>query len=138
MTEEVQSAQTSTQATAGAAIGVAMTLSIVNMSSPVGIWLIVGLFQMLMLLILTGAFIPKTLREFFSGMNFALLNFDFLPYIKIPYINEFYEWIKFEHNNEKMKDLGINDGSTIVNNVFFLTMLMIFIILHIPIASIYT
>ena len=137
MSTKTKNAQTTTQVTAGITVGIIITLSIVNMSSPTGLWIVVNLFQMLMLLILTGAFIPKTLRQYLTGMKFALLNFNFIPYIRIPFIYEAHEWIKFEQNSEDMKDVGISDGSTIVNNVSFLTTLLVFIFMHIPIVLIY-
>ena len=137
MSTKTKNAQAATQVTAGITVGIIITLSIVNMSSPTGLWLVVNLFQMLMLLILTGAFIPEALRQYLTGMKFALLNFNFIPYIRIPFIYEAHEWIKFEQNSEDMKDVGISDGSTIVNNVSFLTTLLVFIFMHIPIVLIY-
>ena len=137
MSDDVQNAQTTTQAMIGATMAIAMFLSILNMTSPAGVWLILGLYQMLMLLILTRAFIPEVVRQYLAGMNFALMNFNVIPYIRIPFISEAHEWIKFEQNSEDMKDIGISDGSTIINNVLFLAMLLVFILVHIPIALIY-
>ena len=137
MSDDVQNAQTTTQAMIGATMAIAMFLSILNMTSPAGVWLILGLYQMLMLLILTRAFIPEVVRQYLTGMNFALMNFNFIPYIRIPFIYEAHEWIKFEQNSEDMKDIAISDGSTIINNVLFLAMLLVFILVHMPIALIY-
>ena len=138
MPEPIKQAQISTQSTIGASMGVAAAVSLMNMSSPVGIWSIINQFQMLMLLILTGAFIPETVRQYLSGMDFVSLNFDFIPFIEVPLISDLYLWMKFDQTNDNLEDIGLDDGSTVVNNISFLVILLIFITLHLPIALIYT
>ena len=134
MPNEIKNAQITTQAMLGISMGVATAISIVNISSPVGLWSVINLFQMLMLLILTGAFIPETVRQYMSGMDFVFLNFDFIPFIKIYPISDLFLWMKFGQNNGNLKDVGVDDGSTLINNIAFLIILLIFIFLHIPLA----
>ena len=86
MPENIKDAQIVTQTMISGIIAIAFVNSIANMASPVGIWSIINQFQMLMLLILTGAFIPTTVKEYLSGMNFVLLNFDFIPFIDVPLV----------------------------------------------------
>ena len=138
MPEQIKKAQTATQSTIGASMGVAAAVSLMNMSSPVGIWSIINQFQMLMLLLLTGAFIPLTVRHYLSGMDFVSLNFDFIPFIEVPLISDLYLWMKFEQHNDDLKDIGLDYGSTVVNNISFLVILLIFVTIHLPIALIYT
>ena len=138
MPENVKNSQTLTQATIGVTAGVIAASSIMNMSSPVGIWCIVKHFQMLMLLILTRAFLPIKIREYLLGMNVVLMNFDFISLLKIPFIYQFYTWINFKQKDNDLKDIGIENGSTFINNMFSLTLMLVFIIIHIPIAIIYT
>ena len=87
MPEPIKQAQISTQSTIGASMGLAAAVSLMNMSSPVGIWSIVNQFQMLLLLLLTGAFMPATVRQFLSGMDFALNIFGLIPFYKVPLIS---------------------------------------------------
>ena len=138
MPEPIQNAQTATQSTMGTSMGVAAAISLMNMSSPIGVWSIVNQFQMFMLLLLTGAFIPETVRQYLSGMDFVSLNFDFIPFIEVPLISDLYIWMKFEQTNDDLGDVGLDDGSTVVNNISFLVILVLFITLHLPIALIYT
>ena len=138
MPEPIQNAQTATQSTMGTSMGVAAAISLMNMSSPIGVWSIVNQFQMFMLLLLTGAFIPETVRQYLSGMDFVSLNFDFIPFIEVPLISDVYLWMKFEQTNDDLKDVGLDYGSTVVNNISFLVILLIFITFHLPIALIYT
>ena len=138
MPEPIQNAQTTTQSTVGTSMAVAAAISLMNMSSPIGVWSIVNQFQMLMLMILTGAFIPETVRQYLAGMDFVSFNFDFIPFIEVPLISDLYLWMKFDQTNDDLEDIGLDDGSTVVNNISFLVILLIFITIHLPIALIYT
>ena len=138
MPEPIQNAQTATQSTMGTSMGVAAAISLMNMSSPIGIWTIVNQFRMFMLLLLTGAFIPETVRQYLSGMDFVSLNFDFIPFIEVPLISDLYLWMKFEQTNDDLGDVGLDDGSTVVNNISFLVILLIFVTIPLPLALIYT
>ena len=117
MPEDFKKAQTTTKVTICIAMTAAALASIVNMTSPAGIWSIINLFQMLMLLILTGAFIPETVRQYLIGMNFTLLSFNFVPLHKIPFISDFYSKMDIEQQNNDLKDIGIEYASTIANNI---------------------
>ena len=119
-------------------MAIAIAISFLNMSSPIGVWSIINQFQMFMLLILTGAFIPEIIRQYLAGMDFVSLNFDFIPFIDVIYISDLYLWMKFDQTNHNLEDIGLDYGSTVVNNISFLVILLIFIILHLPIALIYT
>ena len=138
MPEEIKKAQISTQATIGVTMGAVVLVSTINLTSHVGIWSIINLFQMLLLLILTGAFIPKIVRRYLSGMDFVQLNLDFIPFIDVPLISDLYLWMKFDQSNDNFEYVGLDYGSTTVNNISFLVILLIFIIFHLPIALIYT
>ena len=134
MPDNIRNAQIITKAMIGGIIVLAASVAIVSFTNPVGIWLIINLFQMLMLLILTGAFIPETVRRYLSGLNFVFLNFDFIPFHRIPFISHFYLWMKFEQMNDDLKDIGIDYGSSIINNISFVILTLMLIVAHIPIA----
>ena len=134
MPDNIRNAQIITKAMIGGIIVLAASVAIVSFTNPVGIWLIINLFQMLMLLILTGAFIPETVRRYLSGLNFVFLNFDFIPFHRIPFISDFYQWMKFEQKNDNLRDIGIDFGSSITNNISFVILTLMLIVTHIPIA----
>ena len=117
MPEHIKNAQIVTQAMIAGIMAIAVANSVVNLSSPIGIWSIVNHFQMLLLLILTGAFIPETVRHYLSGRDFVLLNFDFIPLVDVPFISDLYAWMKFDQSNKNLRDIGINFGSTTINNI---------------------
>ena len=120
-----------------AVIVLAVLVSILNVSSPVSMWFIINQFQMLMLLLLTRAYMPKRVRQYLTDMNAVLFNFNFIPVYRIPMIYDFYLYIKFDHNYDDLKDIGVESGSTVVNNISTVIILILFTIIHIVIALIY-
>ena len=136
MPEHIKNAQITTQVMIGTIMAIAVANSAVNLSSPISMWSIVNLFQMLMLLILTGAFIPTAVKEYLSGMDFVFLNFDFIPFINIPLISDLYTWMKFGQKNENLRDIGVDNGSATVNNISFFIIILILVVIHIPIIII--
>ena len=137
MSEEVKNAQITTQASVGVSMSVAVLVSIVQFTSPICIWSILNQFQMIMLLIFTGAFIPEAVREYLLGVDFVLFNFKFLSLLEVPFISDLHDWMKFDQQNQNLKDIDIDYGSAAINNIAFVVILIIFIFLHIPIALVY-
>lgn len=138
LSEKVRNARTSTQITIGACMAMAALISVVKMASPIGMWSILNQFQMLLLLLLTRAFIPDKIREYLLGMDFTLMNFNFIPLNEVPMISIPYNWIEYEQYDTNLQDIGVENGSTAANNLSFIVMIMMFITLHIPIAMMYS
>ena len=80
---------------------------------------------------------PETVRQYLSNMNIVLFNFNFIPFKKLPLIHDFYLWINFDHYNEDFKEIGVDSGSTVVNNISTIVILILFAIIHMIIALIY-
>ena len=119
-------------------IVVAILISIINKRSPIGMWSLINQFQLLMLLLLAGAYMPKTVRQYLSSMDIVLFNLDFIPISRLPLISNLYDYMRFEQNNENMSDFGIDYGSTLVNNISFLFCMLLLIIAYILVTLICT
>lgn len=70
------------------------------MSNPSGLWLIFNQFQTLLLLLITGAYIPKDIIDYLLGMEFTLFNFEFLGLNRIDFIDKGRNW-SFEKQTEQ-------------------------------------
>ena len=138
MPQQIQNSRTATQIFIGVSMGLAAILSLISMSSLVGVWSMINHFQMLLLLLITGAFIPRIVRQYLIGMNFVLNICGFVPSHKVPLIANLFSWMKFEQYNEDLHDIGVEDGSTVVNNLSSLIILLFLIILQLFFAIIYT
>ena len=119
-------------------VGSAAFVSLLTMSSPQSMWFMVNQFQLLVLLPLTGAFIPQDLVDFFSGMSFVNFNFDFIPVVEVPPFSYLKERLGFDHSDSYLKDLGVNSGSTLVNTLSLIFMLFVYTIFHLLTLIYYT
>ena len=128
--EEVESAMTMSQTATGVAMAAGMAVSALTMSSPQWMWFMVNQLQLMMLLPLTGAFMPKSILDYLSGMTFVNFNFDFIPVHWIPMVNPLFEEYGYEHNNSYLKEVGVESGNTFINNFQLLLTFTMLISLH--------
>ena len=98
------------------AVGIVILTSAINQVSPSGLWIMINGYQALMLLLLTGAYFPKPLTDYLSGLNFTLFSFNFVPVLSLPYNKEAKSWIDYDVDNDYLKTIGLNSGSTLINN----------------------
>ena len=63
---------------AGLSIFLIIIVSIFNISSPQGIWLIINQFQLYLLLFLTNAYLPPDIHEYLKGFEILLFAFKFI------------------------------------------------------------
>ena len=92
-----------------------LTISMLNFSSPQGVWLLINQFQLYLLLFLTGAYMPKNIHDFLQGFDIFMLNFGHKLISDIPLIRGFINWIDYEQKDQSLRTLDIQSGSTIVN-----------------------
>ena len=79
-------------------MGISLLISFISISSLTGVWTMINSYQVLMLLLLTGAFFPKLITDFMSGFNFAMFSFGFIPILKIPIMNNVNKWFDYDKN----------------------------------------
>ena len=90
-------------------------IAVLSLSSPQGLWAVFNHYQLLMLLLLTGAFFPKEIANFFAGIKQVSFNFSFLPNSNYDSSSIIDNWFNFDINNNYLEIIGMNSGSTIVN-----------------------
>ena len=134
---EVQTSTATTQAVMGAGAAVGGAASMLSMSSPQAVWMMVNQFQLLMLLPLTEAFLPEDIIDYFTGMSFTNFNFNFLKLEKLPTFGSLYELFGFDEEDEYLKDLGIQYKSTLLNNISLLLIIFGLVSLHLIILAVY-
>ena len=86
--------------------------------------------QMILLLLMIDSFIPETLKNYLSSNGFLMLNFNFIPVIDLPFIDIPVDWMDEEQVNDSLEALGIESGSSFVNNFSFFTMIVFWISVH--------
>ena len=114
----------------GFAVFLALAISLFSLSSPTAVWSIINQLQLLILLLLTGAYIPDKVYNFLIGMEMLTLNLSFIPISDLPILSKFYDWMNFEQENAIYRDIGVKSGSSSLNNLALLLIIIIVIIFH--------
>jgi cysteine-rich repeat protein len=117
-----------------AAIGAAMVGSVVassmSCSSPSGLWQIMNLMQLLMFLILLGVYLPVPIKDIINSSSFFSFSLP-IPHLGSLYgIGHFFEFIDVESEDSALSSLGAESGSTFINVLSQLLMLLLILILH--------
>jgi hypothetical protein len=99
-------------------------------SSPSGLWQMMNLMQLLLFLILLRVYLPIPIKNMITSSSFFSLSLP-IPYLNRLYgVGHFFEFIDFESEDSALLLLGAESGSTFVNVLSQLLMLLILFILH--------
>ena len=115
----------------GAGVAASAAISIVSGSPPTALYSILNLLQMVILFLIIDPFIPESLRIILEGNSLALLNFNFIPVVDLPYVEIPIDWMDSEQRNEILQTLDINSESSIVNNLSLIFTFTLILIIHI-------
>ena len=128
-----QTAQTLTTASEIAVvigISLAAIVSLMNLSAPIAMWMIANQIQLVSLLLLTGAYLPPSIKGILTGSQFTSFSFSFIPVMDTPGINILLKSFDIEQEDVNLQEMGLNSGSTITSNSTFLFMIIVLIMLH--------
>ena len=115
MSQSTENAQVTTQVMAAAGVSFALFSSVANMSSPQTFWMTLKQFQLILLTLLTSAYIPSKIVKFLSGMKSSTCSFSFIPFDKMPGIDKIIDWLDIDLRYGKLDHFGIESGSAFVN-----------------------
>ena len=107
-----------------------ITNSLINLSSPIGAFILINQFQLLFLIIVSGAFLSNGVFYLIVGMNIVLFNFEFIKIEHIENIKDIYYDLSFDQPNSHLSDIGIPSGSTYVNNIKLVIFILLAILAH--------
>ncbi|CAI2374156.1 unnamed protein product [Moneuplotes crassus] len=101
-----------------------------SMTSPQGAWSMVNQIQVLMLMPLTECYFPADVISFLTGMDFALLSLDFIPFPSIPGIKETLGYVDHDQTDDYVYEMQIKSGSTFINSFSFICIIGFISIFH--------
>lgn len=118
------------QGLAGAGVSVSAMISLVNLSAPIAIWLIANQIQLLSLLLITGAFLPPSVRGILTGSQFTSFSFSFIPVMDIPGVNILLKELDIKQEDVNLKEMGLNSASTLTSNIMLLLIIVVLVMFH--------
>ena len=130
LSTEAEAAVLSSQVLSGSSISIASIIALVTMSSPVTMWLIANQVQLVSLLLLSGAFLPPSVKEIMLGTQLTSSSFSAIPVLEIPIINVPVKSFEIEQDNVNLELMGLNSGSSLVSNYLFFLSIAAIVVLH--------
>ena len=130
MSETAKSLSTANQVVMGAVALISVGLSLTNISSMASLWSVINQMQILFLLFLTGAFIPKDIEGIITGLGICLNPFSYLQQKSKANYSFASNYFDFGLENKNLEKFGIKSDSAIVNLTSFLLSIIIIWILH--------
>ena len=106
-------------------------------STSSAIWMLINVYQMMLLLPLTGVYIHLYVVEYIKGLDIAILSFS-LPYngnyfIKLRVL-KYFEW---SQQNDYLYDIGLQSWSTIINISTSLLVVILILGIHLFVLVLY-
>ena len=121
----------------GASLWIVTFVSLMNPASTTSLWSMMNQAQLLLLLFITGAFIPIDIQNVILGAKFTLniaLYFDFL---KPGFIGSVIEYFDFKLSNQSLEFLGIYSNSSVYNLYPVIVLALAMILLHLFVLLLY-
>ena len=108
-----------------------------NPTSTASLWSMINQAQLLLLLLLTRAFIPLDVQNVILGTKFALNIASYFDFHKIESIGSIIEEFDLKLSNQSLKLLGINSDSLIYNIYPAIILALAIIRIHLLILLLY-
>ena len=109
-------------------------VAILSITSPQGLWIMINQIQLLLLLFITGAFIPKDVADYIVGMKFASFSFGFINYDNLWLVSKYYDYFDWNQPNDYIDRIEVNSWSIMINIFPLITTIFYTLILHILIV----
>jgi hypothetical protein len=123
-------ALTSNQVAGGIGITLAGVISLMNLTTPFAMWMIANQIQLLMLLLLTGAYFPPLIVKILTGSNYMCFSLSVIPLATISIFKSIYSLIGFDQSNEQLYEMGLDSGSALATNLMFFISIISIIVIH--------
>jgi hypothetical protein len=123
-------ALTSNQVAGGIGITLAGVISLMNLTTPFAMWMIANQIQLLMLLLLTGAYFPPLIVKILTGSNYMCFSLSVIPLATINIFKSIYSLIGFDQSNEQLYEMGLDSGSALATNLMFFISIISIIVIH--------
>jgi hypothetical protein len=128
--DSAKAAQATSQAQGGAGVLIGGIIAILNLSSPLSIWLIANQMQLLMLILLTGAYFPPSVVKLLTEGSYLSFSVNLIPIGSLPAVKVVPKLMGFKQDNEYLYKMGIKNGSSLATNLMFFVSLFWVIVLH--------
>ena len=123
--------------TLAASLLIATIVSFMDPASTTSLWSMINQSQLLLLLLLTRAFIPFDVQNVILGVKFTLNIASYFEFYKIGFIGSIIEEFDFKQSNQSLELLDIKSDSSIYNISPVIILVLTIIAIHLLILFLY-
>ena len=132
-TSTIKAMSTTTNSLIGGTAALVILSSTIHSASFASLWAIINQLQMFLLILLTRAYLPLDIVNFIVGSKIAMSPYDYIPFKKSSYSYSVNDLFDFDQNDEILSKIGLDSGSSFVNNYSFLSSLLSMILFHLQV-----
>ena len=114
-----------------------VVVAILTVSSPQGAFSMMNQQQLLLLLPLIGTDFPDKILQFIKGMDFALMNFQFLSPNSITQQDSWTSGISKKQEHEYLFSLGLESTSTLINQSGTIVLIVLVALAHVALFCVH-
>ena len=129
--EAVEAMAITTQAVVGATIALSIIFQATTNpkgSSGRSTWTMINQYQLILLLPMLGTYLDDDLRFYITEFELVSFDFDFMDFIKFPFIDSQVDGIDYEQSETLFAKNGIESGSFFYNHYRFVKIIIIMFI----------
>ncbi|CAI2381330.1 unnamed protein product [Moneuplotes crassus] len=137
---EITSMPGATEAAAAmvtSSVVLASASSMLSLTSINSIFSIMNSMQLGVLLPLVPDYISPKVLDFLSSMGFTMFSFDFIKFKDIPFVEAISNWVSYPQSDEYLNSLGLRSGSSIVNYLSLMAVIILVGAIHLCIFGCY-
>ena len=86
-------------------------------------------FRLILMILLSGAYIPFIIVDYLSSLKATTCSFNFIPFKDIPGLDVVVEWFDTEIPISELYHFGFLSGSSFVNNFSLICIVLILFII---------
>ena len=118
------------------ALVISAIFSMFSLSSPQGLWISLNQLQLILLLLLTGAYFPQKVIDYLESLKFALMSFTFIKFEDLLMFKDVIGYMTFDLKTPDLKHFDINSGCTFHNSFSFTCIIVLIMMLHLVVLSV--
>ena len=118
------------------ALVISAIFSMFSLSSPQGLWISLNQLQLILLLLLTGAYFPQKVIDYLESLKFALMSFTFIKFEDLLMFKDVIGYMTFGLKTPDLKHFDINSGCTFHNSFSFTCIIVLILMLHLVVLSV--
>ena len=104
--------------------------SMISLSSLHSIWSMINQYQLYLILPLIGWYMDQNVISYINDFQFLTFNLSFIPLSSLDFLSNLYNFFNIPQADANLLSLGLNSGSTLINYLSMLVLILFIVSVH--------